>query len=54
MSAIPGPVYALQVPAGGDLTPASLDFPASVSLAPDVGHFRWIAALRRRHGCVKG
>lgn len=31
MSAVPGPVYGLEVPPGEVLIPASMDFPASVS-----------------------
>lgn len=31
MSAVPGPVYGLEVPPGEMLIPAAMDFPASVS-----------------------
>lgn len=33
MSAVPGPVYGLEVPPGEILIPAAMEFPASVSLS---------------------
>lgn len=38
MSAVPGPVYGLEVPPGEILIPATMEFPASVSSSPS----RWI------------
>ena len=38
MSAVPGPVYGLEVPPGEILIPAAMDFPASVCTMPVPSH----------------
>lgn len=60
MSAVPGPVYGLEVPPGEILIPATMEFPASVSSFPSRCIFfdakqcaalRWLTFSWRRIIC---
>lgn len=60
MSAVPGPVYGLEVPPGEILIPATMEFPASVSSslvrrivvdAMQCAALRWLASSWRRIIC---
>jgi hypothetical protein len=60
MSAVPGPVYGLEVPPGEILIPATMEFPASVSSSParrilldamQCATLRWLVLSWRRIIC---